>query len=294
MSACDALIFGDCIPEMGRMENNSVDLVFADPPFNIGLNYDGGFNDKLTPADYIAWTQQWLDGVAVVMKPNASIYVAIGDEFAGEMAVELKKRFHWRNNICWYYTFGESQRGKFNRCHTNILYYTKSPTDFTFNTDTIKIPSARQWKYKDKRAKSGGKLPDDCWEVPNTDWLKDIIRSSEDMRDRGMSEVALDKLVDEITCAFVGDFWKISRVCGTFKERITTKDGSSHPCQMPLSILHRIIKASSNEGDVVLDPFLGTGTTAAAAKSLARHYVGIERSQTYYDVAKERLNSDAA
>jgi DNA modification methylase len=265
----DQVVFKDCLTGMRDLDDGIVDLVFNDPPFNIGLQGYDVYDDK---------------------RPYDEIYVAICDEFEAEVSMALKAAgFSFRNNITWYYTFGEAQRNKFNRTHTNILYYTKSPTDFTFNTEAIKVPSARQWKYKDKRAKAGGKLPDDVWEIPATEWLKSLIRCKEDARDRGMSEATLDALVDEITCAFIGDMWKISRVCGSFKERLKDIDGSSHPCQMPLSVLHRIIKASSNEGDLVLDCFCGTGTTATAAKQLRRHYLTYEISKNYFDLAQKRL-----
>ncbi len=192
--------------------------------------------------EYYHWSTQWISECYRLLKNTGSIYIAIGDEFAGEISIILKKiGFYFRNWIIWYYTFGQNQRKKFNRAHTHILYFTKDKEKFTFNDKDIRIPSARQMIYKDRRANPIGKIPDDVWQF--------------------------------------------SRVCGTFKERI-----ANHPCQMPEMLLERIIKASSNEGDIVLDPFGGTGTTAVVAKRLNRKYITIEISKKYHDIILKRLN----
>jgi len=232
---------GDCIKIMKELPPSSVDLVFADPPFNIGIKYDR-YNDNLSYDEYYKWSKDWIAETYRILKKDGSIYIAIGDEFAAEINVILKHTgFYFRNWIIWYYTFGQNQRKKFNRAHTHILYFTKDRNKFKFNSEAIRIPSARQLIYNDKRANPRGKVPDDVWEF--------------------------------------------SRVCGTFKERI-----GEHPCQMPESLLERIIKTSSDVGDIVLDPFGGTGTTAAVAKKLKRNYITIEISENYYDVIVKRLN----
>lgn len=232
---------GDCIKIMKEFSPNSVDLVFADPPFNIGIKYDK-YNDNLSYDEYYKWSEDWIAEIYRILKKNGSIYIAIGDEFAAEINIILKRTgFYFRNWIIWYYTFGQNQRKKFNRAHTHIFYFTKDRDKFKFNSEAIRIPSARQLVYNDKRANPLGKVPDDVWEF--------------------------------------------SRVCGTFKERL-----GEHPCQMPESLLERIIKTSSDVGDIVLDPFGGTGTTAAVAKRLKRDYITIEISENYYDVIVKRLS----
>lgn len=235
---------GDCIKIMGEFPENCIDLVFADPPFNIGIKYDI-YNDQRSYNDYYDWSKQWISQIYRILKKTGSIYIAIGDEFAAEINIILKQTgFHFRNWIVWYYTFGQNQRKKFSRSHTHILYFTKNKEKFTFNSDAIRIPSARQIKYSDRRANPKGKVPDDVWEF--------------------------------------------SRVCGTFKERI-----GDHPCQMPENLLERIIKTSSRVGDVVLDPFSGTGTTAAVAKKLKRKYITIETSENYYNITTKRLSGQS-
>ena len=232
---------GNCIEIMQTLPDKSIDLVFADPPFNIGIKYDV-HNDNMPYKDYYDWSEEWIKESYRLLKNNGTIYIAIGDEFAAEINVILKKTgLHFRNWIIWHYTFGQSQRKKFNRAHTHILYFTKDKEQFVFNDKHIRIPSARQLIYNDRRANPIGKIPDDVWQF--------------------------------------------SRVCGTFKERI-----GKHPCQMPEDLLELIIKTSSNEEDLVLDPFGGTGTTSAVAKKLKREFITMEISKEYYEVILKRLN----
>ena len=235
----------DCIEIMRTLPDKSIDLVFADPPFNIGIKYDV-HNDNMPYGEYYNWSEKWIKETYRLLKNNGTIYIAIGDEFAAEINVILKRAgFYFRNWLIWYYTFGQNQRKKFNRAHTHILYFTKNKERFTFNDRDIRVPSARQLIYKDKRANPIGKIPDDVWQF--------------------------------------------SRVCGTFKERI-----GKHPCQMPEGLLELIIKTSSKEGDLVLDPFGGTGTTAALAKRLKRKFITMEISKEYYDIILKRLDGKVA
>jgi len=237
----DKIICGDCIKVMNTMPEKSVDLIFADPPYNIGLKYDN-HKDNMPYEEYVNWTEKWITACLRVLKDNGSIYIAIGDEYAAEVVSVLKKKgLSMRNWIIWHYTFGQNQRKKFSRAHTHIIYFTKDPTNFTFNSDDIRVKSIRQ-KIGDKRANPKGKIPDDVW--------------------------------------------KISRVAGTFKERV-----KNFPCQLPLALLERVIKASSNAGDVVLDPFIGSGTTAVASKKLGRKYIGIDISPNYVKNTENRLRS---
>jgi site-specific DNA-methyltransferase (adenine-specific) len=269
MLTTNTVHLGKCEDVLKDVEDESVDLIFNDPPFNIDLKYNR-YNDNLTYGEYYDWSESWINESARILKPEGSMYVAIGDEFAGEISVLLKKAgLKFRNWIVWHYTFGQNQRKKFSRCHTHILYFTKHASKFTFNLDDIRVPSARQLKYKDKRAKSGGKSPDDVWSV----------------------HMPGIEVPDYELKAYPEDFlvWNDSRICGTFKERYVDSDGSAHPCQMPLSVVFRIVKASSNEGDLVLDAFAGTGTTAVSAKQLNRNYIAIEMDPLYVDITKERL-----
>lgn len=247
------IILGDCLDIMKEMPDGKIDLIFADPPYNIGIRYDN-HNDKMRYEDYINWSEKWIKECARLLSDKGSIYIAINDEHVAEIVMILKKLgLTMRNWIIWHYTFGQAQKKKFSRAHTHILYFTKDKENFIFNADDVRVQSVRQ-VIGDKRANPKGKIPDDVWENGEAKYKEDV--------------------------------WKVSRVAGTFRERV--KD---FPCQMPLKILERIIKVSSNKESIILDPFSGSGTTAIAAKKLGRRYTGIEISQKYKKMAENRLKS---
>jgi site-specific DNA-methyltransferase (adenine-specific) len=255
----DEVLNGDCLSILPGLPDNSVDLAFADPPFNIGYEYDV-YEDRKSRDAYLDWTGRWLKEVRRLLKPHASFYVAIGDEYAAELKVRLDGLgLTLRNWIIWHYTFGVSCKQKFNRSHAHIFYYVTDPRNCTFNADAVRVPSARQTTYADRRANPSGKLPDDTW----------VLRPQEDDRFFGPGE----------------DTWYFSRVCGTFKER------TGHPCQMPEAVLERIVRVSSNPGDLVLDPFAGSGTTLAVAKRLGRRFLGVELSADYSEHIRDRLRA---
>lgn len=255
----NVVLNGDCLKLLATLPEATVDLAFADPPFNIGYEYDQ-YDDRRTKEEYLAWTEQWLAAVRRVLKPTASFYVAIGDEYAAEIKVRLDALgLTLRNWIVWHYTFGVNCTRKFNRSHAHIFYYVVDPADFTFDANSIRVPSARQTTYADRRANPKGKLPDDTW----------VLRPQEEERCFPPDS----------------DTWYVARVCGTFRERI------KHPCQMPEAVLERILRVSSRPGDLVLDPFSGSGTTLVAAKRLGRRYLGIELSTQYADQVRQRLAS---
>src|SRR6476659_8766767 len=251
------VVTGDCLRALAELPAGSVDLVFADPPFNIGYEYDV-YDDRRARADYLTWTEKWLAAAARALKPGGSFFLAIGDEFVAEHKVRLDALgLTMRNWIVWHYTFGVNCSKKFNRSHAHILYFTKHPREFTFNPEHVRVPSARMTTYADRRANPVGKLPDDTW----------VLRPQE----------TGDHFPPD------SDTWYVSRICGTFKER------TGHPCQMPEAVLERIIRVATNPGDLVLDPFAGSGTTLATAYKLDRRYVGVELSEAYADAVRDRL-----
>jgi len=251
----------DCIERMRAIPEGSVDLSFADPPFNIGYDYDV-YEDQLAADEYLNWTRQWGEALVRALKPTGTFWLAIGDDFAAELKMIFQRELKLicRSWVVWYYTFGVNCKRKFSRSHTHLFHFVKDPKEFTFNVDDIRVPSARQLVYADNRAHSKGRLPDDTWILRPQD-LEDGFQPEEDV-------------------------WYFPRVCGTFKER-----AGWHGCQMPEQLLGRIIRASSHEGDTVLDPFAGSGTTLAVAKKLRRRYFGCELSEQYAERIRERLAS---
>ena len=234
------ILCGDCIEILRQAGEPFADLIFADPPFNIGYKYDK-YHDKKRSNKYLQWSEDWISACVAVLKPHGSFYIAIGDEYVANLKLIADEQgLTLRNWIIWHYTFGQQTKTKFARAHTHILYFVKDPKNFVFNDDAVRIISDRQQKYNDKRANPAGKLPDDVWnEYP--------------------------------------------RICGTFNER------TGFPCQMPESLLARIIRVSSNENDWVLDPFCGSGTTATVAHKLGRVYSSTDLSEEYVQAARERI-----
>jgi DNA modification methylase len=255
----DTVHEGDCLDLLARLPAASVHLAFADPPFNIGYDYDT-YDDRRTADDYLAWSRRWMAGVVRVLRTDGTFWLAIGDEYAAELKVMATRELGLacRSWVVWYYTFGVNCRQKFSRSHAHLFHFVKDPAAFTFNTDAIRVPSARELVYGDKRANPAGRLPDDTW----------ILRPQD--LPEGFAADA--------------DTWYFPRVCGTFKER-----SGWHGCQMPEQLLGRIIRASSNAGDTVLDPFGGSGTTLAVAKKIGRQFIGSELSPDYAARIRERL-----
>jgi site-specific DNA-methyltransferase (adenine-specific) len=260
----DKLYNGDCISGMADIPEGSVDLAFADPPFNIGYKYDV-YEDRLKADEYLDWTKKWGAAVVRTLKPNGTFWLAIGDDFAAEAKLIFQRKLGLccRSWVVWYYTFGVNCKKKFTRSHTHLFHFVKDAKNFTFNRDAILVPSARQLVYGDKRAASKGRLPDDTW----------ILRPQD----------APESFTPE------EDVWYYSRVCGTFGER-----AGWHTCQMPEQVLGRIIKACSNPGETVLDPFGGSGTTLAVAKKLERRFIGFELSKNYAKKIEARLKTASA
>lgn len=279
------IVVGDCIETMSRWPASSVDLIFADPPYNIGYEYDQ-YHDRRDEREYVAWTSCWIDACTRLLRPEGSLYILIGDEYAAEVRLHLKEleqrqELAFRNWVIWHYTFGQNCKAKFNRSHAHLFYCVGSAVfgknggqkgavkiniddpPFTFNRDAIAIPSARQTTYNDRRANSSGKLPDDTWYLRPQEMVGDI------------GSYYLSEAMDT---------WYVSRLCGTFRER-----QQWHPCQLPEALLNRIIKVSSNPGDLVLDPFAGSGTTLSVAHHLQRRWLGCELSSEYAEKARARV-----
>jgi site-specific DNA-methyltransferase (adenine-specific) len=296
------IVQGDCIKKLKGLDAGSVNLAFADPPFNIGYDYDE-YDDHRSCEDYLDWSRLWITEVKRVLKADGTFWLAIGDEYAAELKVMATRElgFTCRSWVVWYYTFGVHCKHKFTRSHAHLFHFVKNPKKFTFNTDAIRVPSARQLVYGDKRANPKGRVPDDTWIIapamtspPPRGGLKggcepgmhDDARTSDDLDYLPSATWVLRP--QDLPAGFTadGDTWYFPRVCGTFKER-----EGFHGCQMPEQLLGRIIRACSNEGDLVMDPFAGSGTTLAVAKKLGRRYLGIELSKQYVGECRTRLKT---
>jgi DNA modification methylase len=257
----DRLYNQDCIKGMSQIPEGSIDLAFADPPFNIGYKYDV-YQDRRAADEYLDWTKKWGEALIRTLKPTGTFWLAIGDDFAAELKLLFQRELglFCRSWVIWYYTFGVNCKQKFSRSHTHLFHFVKNPKEFAFFRDAIRVPSARQLVYADSRANSKGRLPDDTW----------ILRPQDAVQSFAPDE----------------DTWYVPRVCGTFKER-----AGWHGCQMPELLLGRIIKACSKAGETVLDPFGGSGTTLVVAKKLERRFIGFELSKNYANQIQARLSA---
>ncbi len=253
---------GDCMKLLAQVAPGSVDLAFADPPFNIGYDYDV-YDDRQSSEEYLQWSQAWMAAVVQALSPRGTFWLAIGDEYAAELKVSAQRQLglHCRSWVIWYYTFGVNCKRKFSRSHAHLFQFIKHPENFTFNAEdpAVRVPSARQLVYGDSRANPRGRLPDDTW----------ILRPQDLEQGFAPGE----------------DTWYFPRVAGTFKER-----EGFHGCQMPEQLLARIVRVSSNPNDLVLDPFTGSGTTLAVAKKLGRRWLGCELSTDYVTKVRARLD----
>jgi DNA modification methylase len=230
---------GDCCEVMAKLPAGSVDLIVADPPYNIGIDYGQGRKADRR-GDYWAWCRKWIYLCNRLLKPHGSIWIVSGQEHAAEIDISMQlEGLKMRNRITWHETFGVYCHRKFGRLSRPVFYAVKDEKLCVFNREAVTVPSARQTKYADRRANPTGKI--------------------------------------------MGDVWKINRVCGTFKERIR-----GVPTQLPAELVRRIIGVSSNPGDVVLDPFVGSGTTAAVAGEMGREAIGIELNPNYAEIARGR------
>lgn len=248
----------DCVKAMEGLTYKP-ELVIADPPYNFGQPYDA-YKDTKSHTEYMNWTRQWVGAAANVLAPHGALWIFVPDEWVSEIDVMAKREFklYKRQHVVWAFTFGQKCQKKFTRSHCHLLYLTKAKTKFTFNVDSLRVPSARQLVYKDKRAVSAGKPPDDTWML-----LESQLRP----------HMGQDK-----------DTWLESRICGTFKER-----KKHSPNQIPVPIMERIVLACSNPGERVIDPFAGTCASGVACALHKRNWEGFDLSQRCVTEGNKRI-----
>lgn len=245
----DTILIGDCIEQLRSLPDRSVDLVFADPPYNLQLGGDllRPDNSKVDAVDdewdqfesfaaYDKFTREWLAECRRVLKDDGAIWVIGSYHNVFRLGSALQDLGYWvLNDIIWRKAnpMPNFKGTRFTNAHETLIWAAKSREQkrYTFNYDALKA-------------------------------------FNEDTQMRSDWHLAL---------------------C-TGEERLKDADGQkAHPTQKPEALLYRVLLSSTKEGDVVLDPFFGTGTTGAAAKRLGRHFIGIERDENYARIAAERI-----
>lgn len=248
----------DCV-EFLRGLKRKPKLIVADPPYNYGVDYEA-MGDNLPHTEYREWTHDWLAAAQSALDPHGSMWVFVPDEWVSEIDIYCRKELKMtrRSWVVWYYTFGVANQKNFSRSHTHLLYFSRKKTKYTFNADAIRVPSARQLVYNDKRQAAGGKLPDNTW-VLTRETLQPLFQGD-------------------------ADTWLESRICGTFKER-----KKHSPNQLPEPLVERIVLGCSDPGDLVVDPFLGSGTTGVVSVRNYRDFAGCDLGATCVAESAQRI-----
>ena len=245
----DKTILGDTFSVCPLLPRESVDLIIADPPYNLTKSFHSSTFAKKKTADYEAYTRQWLSLVNPLLKRDGSIYVCCDWETSLIIGRVLGDYFKIRNRITWQREKGRGAKANWKNGLEDIWFATKSDT-YTFNLEAVKIrkkvvaPYRVDGKPKDWTETETGNYRDTC---PSNFW-------------------------DDITVPF----WSMP-------------ENTAHPTQKPEKLIAKIILASSRRGDMVFDPFLGSGTTSVVAKKLRRHYLGVEAEEQYCVWAEQRL-----
>lgn len=243
------IIQGDCLKLLKQIPNESIDMTFADPPFNLKKGYKS-YKDRLEIQDYLDWCELWINEMVRITKPTGAIFIHNIPKWLTFYTAYLNKIADFKHWISW--DAPTAPMGKsLQPGHYGILFYVKDNKQFKFNE--IRHPHKRNRKSNILAKDYGGK--------------KNMLHPYGPL---------------------VSDVWTdIHRVKHN-------KFRDEHPCQLPIHLLERIILMSTNENDIVLDPFNGTGTTAIAAKRLGRKYIGFELDKTYVEITKTKLAQEEA
>lgn len=244
-------IHQDVFEVLDWLPANSVDLVFADPPYNLSKSFNGRSFSELSTLEYETWLESWLAKLPRLLKPTASIYICGDWRSSGAIHRIVEKQFIVQNRITWEREKGRGAKTNWKNCSEDIWFCTVS-NDYTFNVEDVKLKRRVIAPYTTENG------------TPK-DW---------DETDNGKYRLTHpSNLWTDLTVPF----WSMP-------------ENTDHPTQKPEKLLAKIILASSNSGDVVFDPFLGSGTTSVVAKKLGRCYLGVEIDELYACLAEKRLN----
>jgi adenine-specific DNA-methyltransferase len=242
------IIWGDAIEVLSNeIQDNSIDLIFTDPPYNIGKDFNGMKDKWKSEEDYLQWSYQWLDLCVKKLKSSGSFYVMASTQNMPYFDIYLRKHLTILSRIIWSYdSSGVQARKYYGSLYEPILFCVKDPNNYTFNSHDILV-----------EAKTGAR------------------RKLIDYRKPAPTIYNSRKVP--------GNVWTIPRV------RYRMGEYENHPTQKPVALLERIIRASSNEGDVVLDLFSGTFTTSYVAKQCHRRSISVEIQEEYVKIGLRRL-----
>lgn len=247
----DKTICQDIFDALKYLPNNSVNLVFADPPYNLSKTFNEQSFQQTSLDKYEEWLDSWLFKTLRLLKPTASIYIC-GD-WRSSAAIHRvgTKYFKVQNRITWEREKGRGAKANWKNCSEDIWFFTLSDS-FTFNVDAVMLKRQVIAPYTDENGSP-------------KDW------------DEGQEGRFRLTHPSNIWTDITVPFWSMP-------------ENTDHPTQKPEKLLAKIILASTKQGDVVFDPFLGSGTTSVVAKKLGRHFIGIEIDEKYCCLAEKRLD----
>jgi site-specific DNA-methyltransferase (adenine-specific) len=248
---CNKVINGDSFKVMQGLTAETVDLALIDPPYNLNKKYDGLTFKKMTDDEYRQYTQQWIDLLKPLLKKNASIYVFADWATSISLAPVLAENFTIQNRITWQREKGRGSQRNWKNSMEDIWFLTANGADYTFNVDQVKQRRQVVAPYK-----KDGVARD--WQATSAGNFRDTMPSN---------------FWDDISIPY----WSMP-------------ENTGHPTQKPEKLLAKIILASSNPGDFILDPFAGSGSSLVTAAKLDRHFLGIEQSLLYCAWAQYRLD----
>ena len=246
----DKTILGNTLEILSLLPENSVDLLIVDPPYNLDKDFHGNKFKRTSGEIYEEYTKNWIKLVKPLLKKNATVYVCCDWLSSSQIFIVLDKYFHVQNRITWQREKGRGALTNWKNGMEDIWFATNS-NKYTFNVEAVKIRRSVIAPYKED-----GKPKD--WEETKEGRFRNTYPSN---------------FWDDISIPY----WSMP-------------ENTAHPTQKPEKLLAKLILASSNEGDVVLDPFLGSGSTSVTAKKLGRHYIGIEQNEQYCVWAEKRLH----
>jgi len=297
----------DCLEGLKQLESNSVDLILTDPPYNIGKDFE---NDNLPKKEYIDWCKKWIRECVRVLKVGGSFYLTLGWQCVAEIKTIFNKEEFMRlkNWIIWYRQDGWKGDKGFAQSHEHILYYIKDNTP-PFNLEEFGK------HVTEKRLEAGYKTVDGLMEAMGLYTLvhrasgKDGYFSGAGFVESGKKKPTLQEMVRlnellkldkkyNIDIKTVDKnkynvlFNKVDVCDDVWLTPKSEKKRLGHPTQKPEALFRRIIRASSDEGDIVLDPFVGSGTTAFACKSLNRNSISFEIDSNFVKIVNKRLSQE--
>ena len=247
----DRTVWGDCFGVLAKLKDKTVDLLIVDPPYNLAKTFGTSRFSKMKQGDYASFTRQWIESALHTLKGTATVYVCCDWQSSVIIGAVLGEYFTVQNRITWQREKGRGACANWKNTMEDIWFATVS-SSYTFNVEAVKQRRKVIAPYRVAGIAKG-------WEETENGNFRDTYPSN---------------FWDDISIPY----WSMP-------------ENTDHPTQKPEKLIAKLVLASSHPGDLVLDPFLGTGTSSVVAKKLGRHFIGIEQESAYCALAEKRLET---